>query len=125
MPPIKFINPEKLGVIQVLAVYCSQSHQWKRVPPLYLERLGTTFVATSNLEFVRPPSARYYDPETGEDQWEKYHDWHKPVICLLPDSSSLCRDMKVRLKDLKREYKLSFTPDSGRYNLWSSGVSWR
>ena len=109
-------------MIQVLAVYCNQSQTWERVPRPYREDVslvpseaGTTF------EQVR----RIYDPDTKEPQWQKYHDWHKPVICLLPDPSSLCRNMKVKLKDLEREYTLSFTTPNSRYNLWESGMSWK
>ena len=90
----QIIDPDELGVIQVLAVYCNQSQTWERVPRPYREDVslvpseaGTTF------EQVR----RIYDPDTKEPQWQKYHDWHKPVICLLPDPSSLCRNMKVKL----------------------------
>ena len=118
----KTINPDELGVIQVLAVYCSQSQKWKRVPRPYHKSVNfVTSEDGTTLEQVR----RIYDLDTQELQWQEYHDWHKPVICLLLDSSSLCRNMKVKLKDLKRKYKLSFTPPSGKYNMWRNGASWK
>ena len=120
--PQKIVDPGELGVIQVLAVYCNQNPKWERVPRLYRENVSLVpSEAGTTLEQVR----RIYDLDTQEPQWQKYHDWHKPVIRLLSDPSNLCQNMKVKLKDLKREYKLSFTPPSGRYNLWGSGASWK
>ena len=123
--PPKVVNPNELGVIQVLAVYDNRSHQWERVPPLYEKRWGTTLVMSSNLELVRPPSPRYYDPETGEDQWEEYHAWHKPVIGLLLHPSRLCRITMVELKDFKREHKLCFISERDRHKPSRGQISWR
>lgn len=121
----KAVDPDELGVIQVLAIYRSQNQQWEKIPPLYRERWGTTFDVLDNLEFVRSPLPRYYNPETGENQWERYHAWHKPVIDLLPHQSRLCRSMKIKLKDFKKKYKLCFICKRDARNPSKGQVNWK
>ena len=118
----KTVDPCKLGVIQILAVFRAQSHKWEKVPRPYCEE--TRWVTPQDGIF---PEAQLsiYDPDTREPQYERYHDWHKPVIYLLLHPSPLCQNVKAKLKDLKKEYKLSFIPPRDRYEIWGGGAYWK